>query len=213
MTGTIGNRLIQLRKLARMTRKFLREKYNVSENTLRKWEENALNVSDEKIDLMCYIYNSESIHVTREWIKSGKGTAPYFSAKGKNSGKKELESLLKNDDLLALEELKHLVSIDPDKMVFMLLENDSMFPYYHPNSWIIGRKNVIQNECVGKDCIVKIKDVNSLTFRRVINSEKKDRYNLHILNNYSNTIDNPIIANIEAEFIAPITWIRKIYEK
>ena len=35
MTGTIGNRLTHLRKLARMTRKFLREKYNISEKTIK----------------------------------------------------------------------------------------------------------------------------------------------------------------------------------
>ncbi|KAB8035612.1 hypothetical protein GCL60_16830 (plasmid) [Silvanigrella paludirubra] len=209
MTSSIGDRITYLRKQARLTRIFIREKYSISENTLRKWEENKLKVPEDKIDLIFYVFNNEGVQVTKEWIKSGKGDKPLFSI---NYEKIKISSI-KNDDVLALEEMQLLISTDKENLVYMLLENDTMFPYYQPISWIIGKKNNNLSSCIGKDCIIKVKNNNSFTFRRVGYSEKKDCFNLYILNTYDIKFSDPVYYDVEVEFIAPISWIRKIYEQ
>ncbi len=209
----IGSRITYLRKLGRLTRIYIREKYNISQNTLRKWEENNLNIPEEKIDLICYLFNSEGVTVKKEWIKTGRGESPVFSVNHENLKFILNESEDNRDDIIAFEEMKLLMSTNKNKFVNLLLDNDSMFPYYQKNSWIIGKKSSNNLDTIGRDCIIKMKDSNSLTFRRVGFSDKKKCFNLYILNTYDTNFSDPVYYDVEVDFIATITWIRKIYEQ
>lgn len=208
--NSIGERIQHLRKITRITRSYLREKYFLSENTLQKLENNLLKFTDDRIDFFHTIFRNEGIrNLTREWIKTGKGEEPVFSTHiiDKNNLQNDSD---KSDDLIALEELSLIISLNPKKYVQIYLDSDYMMPYYHENSWLIGKKNENKTDCIGKDCIVKLNGVDGLTFRRVQYSEKKNKFNLYILNTFSSQHD-PVILNCEVEFLAPIIWMRKLY--
>ena len=206
----IHSRILYLRKFARLTRQYIEENYNISINTLRKWENGSLKIPAAKISILCYIYNSESVFVTEDWIKYGKGALPSFSPQIENKKKTQFSELMRNDDLLALEEIKALLDVSANNLVYMMLENDSMYPFYQEKTWIIGRKSDNIPSCVGKDCIIKIKDVNSFIFKRIISYQDFDKYTLAILNLNSKSI--PFVSNVEIEYSAPVTWTRRIYD-
>lgn len=90
---TPGERLKYIRSLAQLTREAIKAKFNISSATLRSWEEDKVNISEEKIKACIEAYRSVGILTNLEWIKTGEGLLP--TIKGKEP--KFVEQLLYNN--------------------------------------------------------------------------------------------------------------------
>ena len=74
--NNVGERLKDLRKTFRFTRKYFHTKYEIPEITLQKWENSERKISEYALNKILEIYKKENILVTKEWIMDGKGDKP-----------------------------------------------------------------------------------------------------------------------------------------
>lgn len=210
--GTIHGRLSYLRSLIGATRQYLKHEYDISSDSLFAWESGKSKPSISTLELLTYAYQREGVSVSIEWLQNGGEQIPTFK-KHVNSNIDTDFSLsdISTDDQRALQEIKFFTSLYPD-IVYMYVSDESMMPKYHYNSWVVGRKVEDINFCIGKDCIVKLKESDSLTLRSVrlnkIDNQKKE-INLFSLNPISDT--DPYIINAQVEFFAPVLWARNLY--
>ena len=185
--NSIGERIIFIRSALRITRNYLKNEYNISDNTLRTWENNKVVPSKKSLGPLIYAFKKEGINVSLDWLETGFGQIPIFNAALETVYDEHPEKisldLISSDDHRALYEIKNITSLYSDS-VYMFLSDDLMNPRYFANSWLIGRKLKLE-ACIGRDCIVKISGTESLTFRRVLQGMKKNVFTLFVLTQVS----------------------------
>ena len=215
--NSIGKRISFIRSILQVTRVYLQNEYNIATSSLKVWEYDKIVPSKGSLETLIYAFNNEGVDVSLEWLENGGDKIPTFNPqlnvtnKNLDENKNTDLDLISSDDHRALIEIKKITSLYTD-CVYLYLSDDSMSPRYVANSWIIGRKQPLQ-ECLGKDCIVKILNIDNnenLTFRRVVQGKSKNLFTLYVLNPISGIYD-PNIINVELEFGAPITWVRNLY--
>ena len=212
----INERIKNLRKLARLPRSYFEIKYQLSEDTLKKWESQNYKLAKSSIDRIINIFKSEDIIVTKEWLNEGSGQEPVFFIPDSNvvNVKSEKKKNLLTIDPKLPDEIKtakeiEIISGFYANTVYTYINDESMLPIYTIDSCVIGIKkyeNFI--DCAGKDCIVKIKELEHPVFRRVIFNDN-NVFSLCILNHAEIANITPILHNVNIEFIAPVKWIIK----
>lgn len=212
---TIGKRIGFIRSILRATRSYLQNEYNISSSSIKVWEYDKIVPTKQSLEALVYAFNNEGIEVSLDWLEKGGDKPPLLNQKLNITNKKILKenknenlSLISSDDQRALIELKKLISLYDD-CIYMYLSDESMNPRYAQNSWIIGRKKPL-NECVGRDCIIKLTDSENFTFRRIIKNKYENKYTIYVLNPIDGIYD-PNIINADIEFAAPVTWVRSLY--
>jgi hypothetical protein len=208
---TINSRLKGLRKILRVTRSFIYNKYGLSQDTLKSWETDK-KITPNGLDKCLEIYRNEGISVTKEWVLTGNGPNPkisfdinrYLEEITSNSSLHEI-----NDELLILEEINFFKNLSENSVVIMVKNND-MLPFYQPGDYVGGRfqKDLDIDSIIGFNCIVK----HDLSFmiKRIIRNEKLGT-NLVITNPSYGSLSDPVIYNytILPEQVAPICWHRR----
>lgn len=212
---TIGKRIGFIRSILRTTRGYLQKEYNISSSSIKVWEYDKIVPTKQSLETLVYAFNNEGIEVSLDWLEKGGDKPPSLNQKLNITSRKILKenknenlSLISSDDQRALLEIKKLISLYDD-CIYMYLSDESMNPRYVQNSWIIGRKKPL-NECVGRDCIIKLTDSQNFTFRRIIKSKYENKYTIYVLNPIDGIYD-PNIVNADIEFAAPVTWVRSLF--
>ncbi|MFN7038406.1 MAG: PAS domain S-box protein [Alphaproteobacteria bacterium] len=120
--STPGERLKYIRALTQLSRAAIREKFRISDATLRSWEDDKVAISENKIKLCLEAYKRLGIITTTEWVKFGIGLLP--SIHGKNPkfienyilDPKELQSINK---VAETEFLEILISKSPSLIFYV----------------------------------------------------------------------------------------------
>ncbi len=208
-SNSIGERLKYIRKNFRFTRKYFREKYNIPEITLQKWETSERKIPDHAIIKLLEIFKKECILVTKDWLQNGIGEKPKTIFPDNELNYSTLYfDFSQNDEILANKEIEFFENNHKNSKV-IIIDNNDMEPIYKPGDYIGGielTKDEIKN-LDNTDCIVLIKNDNSYLLRRV-NKDEKGNFRLSILNLNSKN-ETPVIYNAKLEFIAPVIWIRR----
>ena len=202
-----AKRLKHLRNLARRTRTYIEDNYNLPEITLRTWENESKRLTKEGAERCIEIYRQEGVIVTVDWLLEGIGMSPVTVGTLHERSEIFDTDINEND-----EELCMLRDADVFKKTYknafvLVVSNNEMRPYYKPGDYVGGRwfKGQSIEKAINKDCIISLKD-GTHYFRRLIKSPT-GTYNLTCLNPEEDTAE-PVMYNVEIESAAPIIWHR-----
>lgn len=150
--------------------------------------------------------------ISKSWLLTGEGLDPQMSFKlGKYfSTVENIEnSQGESDEFLMMKEAEFFKNTTKNTIV-LLITNQEMLPFYGPGDYIGGRLQSKErvDEFLGKDCIIMIKS-GSQYFRRLSKSSTDGSYNLVCLNPIWGSTLEPVIFDVDIEYIAPVIWHRR----
>jgi DNA-binding transcriptional regulator YiaG len=200
-----ANRLKRLRKMTRKSRKAFSELYGISQGTLQNWETARFGGLTEKgAHIILKALKNEGIHCNFEWLMYGAGTGPNIGALlvPNDAPSKRTKTTSIDDDLNVFKQLN-------ENTIHMYVNDDTMTPYYSKGELVAGiiHKAEAIAQCIGHICIVKPIEWPQ-QIKLVRKSSKENAYHLIALNPL--TLDRHAnLHDVELEFCAPITWVRK----
>jgi len=203
-------RLKYLRKdLLRRPRHYLQDKYGLSTETLKAWENGKVNLTHKSLTRCIDLYHQEGISVTKKWIQTGDGAIPTITPIIHDVSTTYTLEEDEDDSSLMIKEIEFFKKSTPNA-VTMLITGKEMMPNYNPGDYIGGRFKHGNNieKALNKDCIIKTKK-GKLLFRRLVRSNTKNRYNLTCLNPDNGTNTSPILVDVAVECVAPVILHRK----
>jgi transcriptional regulator with XRE-family HTH domain len=214
-------RLLYIRNLLRLSRRYIEEKYNLPEATLKAWENNKARLTEKGLNRCIDIYRQEGVLVNSEWINTGKGLSPRISVdmgkylasdfqypQHETSQINDSSTSYSIDDSKAiLREATFFKESAQNVVVLMVTDND-MNPVYQIGDYVGGlfRYGKDIDSAVKRDCIIRLKD-GALVIRRLFKSKHNNLYNLACINPATES-DNPILFSVAIESAAPIIWHR-----
>ena len=206
--STISERVKDLRKDFRFSRKYLSDRYGIPQITLQKIENSERKITEQSLHKIINIYKSDNILVTREWILNGTGEKPRYIFPDNPITDNFLQDFIDKDELAINREIEFFEKNNPNSKVIILEDND-MAPYYKKGDYVGGIE--ISSEKYENlssiDCIVLVKGQNSYLLRTV-DIDDENTFRLSIKNRKSNNM-KPVIYKANIIYAAPIVWIRK----
>ncbi len=210
-----GKRLKMLRKIADLTRNQVEEKYHISVNTQRSWEEGKhTGLTEQGARRILVAFRNEGVQASIGWLLHGTGSAPRLTEK------------LFDTDMLPFEEIKkeNAADFENNEKIFSELEfffkmngnaislqinDDSMEPFILAGDYVAGisRFGDSISQLIGKNCIIET-EMGEKYVRLLRKGSKPGLYTIACLNPHT-TIENPIIYDIELTSAAPIIWQRR----
>ena len=207
-----GIRLRQVRKLAGLTRKILKEKYGISANTLQNWEAGKYGgLTVKGAQRMVLAFKQAGIQCTIPWLLHGTGTKPsVIDTVHTQINEPAAEYLVapKNEESAIFNELLVFRS-HYDDTIDLLLPDDTMAPHFLAGDFVAGRRRYGSKiaEVVGRDCIVETTS-GEIYLRRVRSGRQENRYTLACSNIHSE-ISLLMLYDIELYSAAPVIWHRR----
>lgn len=209
-----GERLKQLRKALRLSRKEIERlygnKYSITAASIQGWETARYGGLTEKgAKAMVHVFADEGVTITLEWLLYGtddKPQIPFISARLKS----DLTGTLSNNPQIADSEAiaKELLLFHQthENVVDTVITDDAFSPYFQPSDYVAGIRlfALDLHKAIGHICIVLSYD--GLLVRQVEAGSTKERYNLKCLNPDSL---QPTIYDIQLLSAAPIVWWRR----
>jgi hypothetical protein len=208
--GTPGARLKYLRSILRLTRAYIEKQYKLPEITLKSWENGTIKLSKNGIKRCVAVYKNEGLMVDESWLADGKGLDPtvrlsigYYFAAPSDANLPMIES----DEIAMMQDANDFKNKYPNAVI-MIVPNDEMSPYYEPGDYVGGRlrKGNALSAIVNKDCIVCLKNGKQY-FRRIM-QDSFSHYNLVCLNPMGKIVE-PVVFDVDIQWAAPVSWIRK----
>lgn len=203
-----SERIKDIRVNFRFSRRYLFEKYGLSENTLKKLESSDRKITEKSINKLINIYKKENIVVTKEWIMHGKGEKPRYIFPPNSVDNIVDINFVNNDEILTNKEVEFFERNHENAKVIILEDND-MAPRYKKGDYV-GGKEISKNNYVNLeniDCIVLVNGQDSYILRTV-NKEDDNSFRLSIRNKNSKNM-RPVIYKAKLSFVAPVIWIRR----
>lgn len=211
-TFSPNERLRFIRSQLRLTRAYLCEKYGLSTETLKAWENGKLTLTEKALKRCIDIYRSEGVVVSKSWILTGEGLDPRMSFELNQyfSETNELHTTEKeSDEFLMLREIDFFKHSTKNSVV-LLISTEEMLPYYSPGDYVGGRLYAKERakELIGKDCII-VTQQGEKYFRRLSYHNTDNTYNLACHNpSWGGTLE-PVFFDVDIKLIAPIVWHRR----
>lgn len=208
-----GERLKHLRKISRLSRSQISQKYGISANTLKSWENATQNLSDRVINQCVDIYRDQGILFSHEWLAQGTGFSPKsFEETIKRPIPLPSESHFQIDnqeELHILKEISFFKELYPDAAV-MIVSNNDMFPFYKGGDYVCGRWISYEQifKAINHDCIIQLTN-GTKYFRRLV-QDNNGFLNIACLNPTGVRYE-PVLYNVNIERAAPVIWHRKIH--
>ena len=212
---TSGERVRRARYLAGiMTRKELKLRHDISENTLRSWEKNHNKLNERSAIKLVRAFKKEGLLCTIEWLLHGTGvppqtfTASYQSLSNDQRVKQNISELDLKEALAIESEKQHFLKNSSNAIVISVAD-DALEPYFLQGDYVGGYR--INGDDMAKFidtiCIVELKD-ESILPRYLQAGVAPDCYTLVNLN--PRGLARPlVIDNVELVSIAPIVWSRR----
>lgn len=210
-----ADRLLCLREMSGLSRDKIQHRYGIARGTLQNWESarfGGLTVKGAKSMLKAYI--AEGIACDLEWILHGIGQGPVY--KKKDSLIHTPKHGIKNSSVpvgwtdsrttAIAQELLHFRN-NHQNAVDMMVQDDSMAPYYNQGDYIAGIKayQADVEALVGKHCIVQTVD-HGVMVRLLLRSSTLNKYSLQSRNLH--TERKTFLADVEILFAAEVIWVR-----
>lgn len=200
---TSGKRIKYIRDICGLSRRKFAENYSLKEFTLRSWELDISEISNNSIKKLTLALYKEGIICSEEWIKTGIGDLPY-SIKGNLVAQNKFSLACKNQS-----ETNNFFN-SSDNIVHVI-DDECNIPIYRPGDIISGTKILYSNKIykhIGELCIVPID--GSLKLRIIRPSSKDNKITLTSLKCESETISCKILYDVEIEFFCPIQYFKRI---
>lgn len=222
--ATPAERLKHVRELIRLSRTYIKQKYHLSEATLKVWENGTAPLTKKGLQRCINIYRKEGVVLSKEWIMTGEGLPPKYSVNvghyfaGELQYPQPTEKLLvkdldcpfpylKDDNACMLREASFFKESYSDAVILMVTTDD-MEPFYRIGDYVGGRFLYGQDidKALKRNCIIRLKDGRNI-FRRLFKSNVIGLYNLSCINPQA-SVEELIMFNIEIEAAAPVIWHR-----
>lgn len=207
-----ATRLRQVRKLAGLTRKILKEKYGISANTLQNWEAGKYGgLTVKGAQRMVLAFKQAGIQCTVPWLLHGTGANPavidLVHTEIQESPAEYLPTSMAEENAIFNELL--VFRSHYDNTIDLLLTDDTMAPHFLSGDFVAGRRRYGAQiaETVGLDCIVETLS-GEIYLRRVRPSRQEGRYTLACANIHSE-ISLLMLYDIELYSAAPVIWHRR----
>lgn len=210
-----AQRLIQLRKLAKLSRKDIAQMANVSAFTYKGWENARFGgIPQKRAALLVDIFQTEGIKSSVDWIMQGIGEPPkkivsYQITQLQEAVADPNTQTPENIEQLRVKaELEFFCNNNDWETLSLTVPDDAMAPCFLQEDLVAGIKvpNEDFDKAVGLNCIVRTKN-NKILLRQLQNSNTKNLFSLLSLN--LNSKQPPILHDVELTDIAPVIWFRR----
>lgn len=208
-----GQRLQQLRKLARFSQKEIAKIANISLSAYKGWESGKHGgLPKRRAIFLLSIFQAESIECNLEWLMSGRGAPPrknhgYNIQQIKPASANIIETIAKTETERIQHELQCFRSNYLDSMDYTV-NDDAMAPIFLPQDVVAGVKLELKyySRAFGMPCIVQLTN-GEILLRQLRQGKQKNRYTL-ISTNIETKLAN-ILNDIELINVAPVLWHRR----
>ena len=202
-----GQRVTDHRKQLKMSRRAFADKYGMSENTLRAWEQGLQGGLTEKgAKILVHIFRQEGLPCSVEWLMNGKQLPRDYATK---TDKQVFTDFISARSTIE-NELAAFKKIHPS-LIYSKMEDDSMLPHFSVGDLVAGlpipHKDFVL--AINLLCIVETEHEKKL-IRRIMPGSKPGSYHL-FSTNLNTTVEKPIIYDIGLISIAPINLHRKLF--
>jgi transcriptional regulator with XRE-family HTH domain len=208
-----AERLLQLRKLAKLSRNDAAQMAGVSVYTYKGWENARFGgIPQRRAALLVDMYQAEGIKSSVDWIMQGTGEPPnkllcYQYTIFKDTIANPANQSPKNIEQLRIKaELEFFCNNYSWETMSLTVPDDAMEPYFLQGDLVAGTKtsNTDFEKMNGSNCIVRTKN-NKILLRQIHKSKTKDLFTLLCLNRKHQLA----LHDVELVDIAPVIWIRK----
>lgn len=194
------------RSMSGCDRKQFEEKYSISANTLRFWENprgNSNGISPKGAKKMISALDQAGVSCSANWILEGSGSPPTILneiavTKFDHDSWNEDEAILLEVDFFRKNNLG---------AVTLIMGDDALEPWIKLGDYVGGRSNKTNkaSSFVGKICIVQTENYGTIV-RKVVKNNKSKQIVLYSINSNSHVC--PIINDAIIMGIAEVVWIR-----
>ena len=210
-----ANRLIQLRTLAKLSRKDVAQMANIAFSTYKGWENGRFGgIPQKRAVLLINAYQNEGISSSASWLMSGAGEPP---EKLRHHQIKHLKDAITAPASISFEnmeelkikaELEFFCNNNKWETISITVPDDAMTPYFFQEDLVAGIKIPQENftAAIGLNCLVRTKG-NKILLRLVQEGCKENHFTLLCSN--TNTKTQFVLHNVELIDIAPVTWVRR----
>lgn len=210
-----AERLTQLRKLAKLSRKDIAQIAGVSVLTYKGWENAKFGgIPQKRAVLLVEIFQAEGIKSSVDWLMEGVGEPPrkvlcYQIAQLKEAvtdlAAQSPESV---EQLRVKAELEFFCNNNNWETLSLVVPDDAMEPCFLKDDLVAGATIPAENfvEAIGMSCLVRTKN-NKVLLRQIQKSNTQGLFTLLSLN--PNSSQQLIIHDAELIDIAPVIWLRR----
>jgi len=211
-----AQRLTQLRKLAKLSRKDIAQMVSVSVSTYKGWENARFGgIPERRAALLVDSLQNEGIHSSVNWLMHGTGDLPkkisyhriaQFEEALANTTEKQSPEIV--EQLRIKAELEFFCNNNDWETISLTVSDDAMAPCFLEEDLVAGIKIAHENfeEITGLNCIVRTKN-NKVLLRQVQKGKTKGFFTLLCLN--QNSKQQFILQDIELVDVAPVIWFRR----
>ena len=211
-----SKRLMQLRKLAKLSRMDIAQLAGVSVSTYRGWEGARFGgIPIKRAVLLADALKTEGINVSSNWLMHGTEETPkkiiYYQAtqlqKALTHSTKQ-QSPEATEQLYIKAELEFFCNNNNWKTISLIVPNDAMEPCFLEGDLVAGIQVPHKDfsKIIGLNCIIRTKN-NKILLRQIQKSNIEEWVVLSCLN--PNTKHQLIHREEEIIDIAPISWLRR----
>ncbi len=202
-----GRRVTEHRKRLNVSRRAFANKYGISENTLRAWEQGLQGGLTEKgAKILVHIFRHEGLPCSVEWLMNGKRLPRDYATK---TNKQIFLDFISARNTIEAE-IAAFKKIYPS-LVCAKVEDDTMLPHFSVGDLVAGLPIPHKDFTLAIKmlCIVETEHEKKL-IRRVMPGSKPGSYHL-FSTNLDTTVEKPVSYDIGLISIIPINWHRKLF--
>ncbi|MBU0455188.1 MAG: S24 family peptidase [Pseudomonadota bacterium] len=207
-----GDRLKQIRKLLRVSRAYFYQKYGLSTDTLKAWENNKAPLTEKGLVRCMQMFREEGVDVSKDWVRTGEGMDPKIAidfGRYVHEFTSNYDAEKSDDAFLLMQEIEFFKSHAANAIV-MLVPDETMLPFYQSGAYVGGflKPGSQVRDALDQDCIVITKDKKQY-FRRLNIGSRDGLFNLTSLNPQWKQNHLPVIYDVEIAHVAPVVWYRR----
>jgi transcriptional regulator with XRE-family HTH domain len=210
-----AKRLKSARALADLSRKQIEKLYNISENTLRLWEnpcQTSNGLSEKGAARAIEMLRKAGVSCSIEWLLYGSGNGPKTYNQIQNDVVAPIKNIIhipevKWDDEIIFEEIETFRHLNPDPIA-IIIPDDGMEPLFQEGNYVGGNKRYGSEieKLVGSICIIETIDCMQLCRR--LDKDKSGKYILSCLNPLAH-VEQPVLYGVKLHSASQVIWIRK----
>tara|TARA_R110002110_G_scaffold390102_1_gene602959 strand:+ start:27466 stop:28062 length:597 start_codon:yes stop_codon:yes gene_type:complete len=188
-------------------RKQFEEKYSISANTLRFWENprgNSSGISPKGAQKLISALDKAGVSCAANWILEGAGSPPTLLNEMETT-KEDHDSWIEDEAIL--REVDFFRKNNPDSTT-LIVSDDSLEPWIKLGDYVGGihnKKNKISHY-YGKICILRTSNYGTLV-RKV--GKNKNTRQATLFSTNPNSHICPIIHDADINWIAEVIWVRR----
>jgi len=211
-----AERLVQLRNLAKLTRKDIAQMAGVSVLTYKGWENARFGgIPERRAALLIDALQTEGIVSSTAWLIHGTGEQPrkilHHQINQLNEATFTYNKQQPTPTIEALQikaELEFFCNNNNWKIISLVIPDDAMSPYFLPEDLVAGVRLPNENfdRGIGLNCLVRTKN-NKILLRQVQKGGNKGLFTLLCLN--QDCKQQFITHDVELTDIAPVLWLRR----